>query len=326
MSTAFRSVLAEPEQMPLFEFAVDLTKLRTACEVIMGASRAANTEIAYRSSWKAFRQWCASAGRSSLPCSADTLLLWATELIESGKRISTVRVKLSGVAAHHMAECLPSPFDDRCRLLLSNSARLKRERPTRKRAITVGQLQRMISVDGSGPALLRDRAISTLGFALGWRRSELSSLDMGDVRIEARGVIVTLGASKTDQLGEGRVVAIPRTGRLTCPVAALEKWIKVRGHFSGPIFTQVRNGLVTRDRLSGRAICCVIHRMILAIGEDPSEYGAHSLRAGMITAAAEAGATDLTIMSRSGHRSVATILGYIRPTEGFRRDALAGVL
>jgi integrase len=314
--------------MVLFDFGLDLPRLRAACEVIMGASKAPNTELAYASAWRCFTAWCRAAGRRPLPASADTLMLWAVDLIEQGRRMKTVRVKLCGVAARHVAAGFDSPFDDRCKLLLSNSARLKREKRRCKRAISVGQLQRMLALPGSGAAWIRNRAIAALGFAMGWRRSELAVLDLADVRVDCRGVVVTLGASKADQSGaRGRVVSIPRTNNATCPVAALEAWLKVRGSFSGPLFVRVRrHGFVTIDRLGGTAICVVIKDWVAALGEDPREYGAHSLRAGMITAAAEAGATDLAIMQRSGHRSLQTVADYVRPLEGFRRDALAGVL
>jgi integrase len=326
MSTAFRTARAEPEQLVLFEFGVDLPRLRAACEVIMGASKAANTEAAYRSAWRGFSSWCRAAGRSDLPATADTCMLWAADLIDKGRRLATVRVNLSGVAARHVAEGLQSPFDERCRTFLSNSARLKREKRRFKCAITVEQLRSMLALPGEGQVHARNRAVLAMGFALGWRRSEIASLDLSDVRLEKRGVVVTLGASKSDQTGKGRVVSIPRTGNPTCPVAALEAWLRVRGAFRGPLFVQMRHGYITQNRLGSATICTIIQYWIAAIGEDPSAYGAHSLRAGMITAAAEAGASEISIMQRSGHRSVATVTGYVRPADGFRRDALAGVL
>jgi len=316
-----------PEQMTLFDLGVDVRGLMSKCEVIMQASKAANTERAYGSAWRAFKRWCKAAGRRALPASEETCLLWATDLLDQGRRIATVRVKLSGLAARHAGEGLPSPFGVRCRLFLSNSQRIKREKPRRKKAVTVEHLRSVLAAPLVSALDSRNLAIFVLGFALGWRRSELSSLDLSDLLVDRRGVVVTLGRSKTDQSGvRGRVVAIPRTPNPTCPVAALEAWLNVRGAFRGPLFTQMRYGLVSRERLGDRAICTVIQQMLSRIGEDPREYGAHSLRAGMITAAAEAGATEFAIMQRSGHRSVATVIDYIRPVDGFRRDPLATVL
>lgn len=70
----------------------------------------------------------------------------------------------------------------------------------------------------------------------------------------------------------------------------------------------------------------VLKRALRLIGEDPDSFGAHSLRAGFVTAAAEAGASEISIIQRTGHRSVATVLGYVRPAQVFRSNPIAGVL
>ena len=41
-------------------------------------------------------------------------------------------------------------------------------------------------------------------------------------------------------------------------------------------------------------------------------YAGHSLRAGLATSAAEAGASERSIMNQTGHRSVAMVRKYIR--------------
>ena len=53
---------------------------------------------------------------------------------------------------------------------------------------------------------------------------------------------------------------------------------------------------------------------------------AHSLRAGCVTAAARAGAPVAAIMARTGHRSIGTVMQYVRPASAFDLDPLRGVL
>lgn len=48
-----------------------------------------------------------------------------------------------------------------------------------------------------------------IGFAAGFRRSELVGLNCEDVAFVRRGVLVTLRRSKTDKTGKGREIAIP---------------------------------------------------------------------------------------------------------------------
>ncbi len=53
-------------------------------------------------------------------------------------------------------------------------------------------------------------------------------------------------------------------------------------------------------------------RSIVAIGGDPKAYGAHSLRAGMITTAIKNGVSMSRVMAQSGHRSVGVLVTYDR--------------
>ena len=62
---------------------------------------------------------------------------------------------------------------------------------------------------GEGVKDARDRALLLIGFAGGFRRSEIVALDCDDVERVRQGLIVTLRRSKTDQEGAGRKVGIP---------------------------------------------------------------------------------------------------------------------
>lgn len=324
------SLPAGPDQLVLFDAGVDVARLRRAREVLLLANKAANTEAAYRSAWRLFCRWCLDAGRVSLPATPETVSLYVMALLESRYRLQTIRVRLAGLADRHVAGGFATPVDDTVRLLLSNAARTLRERSQGKAAITIDHVRRVAALCRSGDAKsVRDHAIFMAGFALGWRRSELSSLDAADVSFRgSRGVVVSLGASKTDQVGRGRVVVLPCGAcALTCPVRALRSWMDVRGGWRGPLFCRFDGQRrMLRARLGASAVCLVIQDLLRAIGEDASAYGAHSLRAGMVTAAAENGSGEVAIMQRTGHRSVATVLEYVRPAQGFRVDPLAGVL
>jgi integrase len=63
-----------------------------------------------------------------------------------------------------------------------------------------------------------------------------------------------------------------------------------------------------------------------AAGLDASTFGAHSLRAGYITTAAERGADLARIMDQSGHRDPKTVVGYIRRANAFKDHSGSGFL
>lgn len=80
------------------------------------------------------------------------------------------------------------------------------------------------------------------------------------------------------------------------------------------------------SRLTTQAVADIIKRYAEAAGLDPMLFGAHSLRAGFITTAAERGADMARIMDVSGHRDPRTVVGYIRRANAFKDHAGGGFL
>jgi site-specific recombinase XerD len=79
------------------------------------------------------------------------------------------------------------------------------------------------------------------------------------------------------------------------------------------------------ERLSDKSIANVVKSAAKAAGLDAARYAGHSLRAGLATSAAAAGASERSIMAQTGHRSVAMVRRYIRSGELFRENAAAAV-
>jgi integrase len=74
------------------------------------------------------------------------------------------------------------------------------------------------AAEGQGTRAIRDRAILALGLAAALRRSELVALEWRDVEMVDKGLKLTLRHSKTDQEGEGQVIAVP-SGKTLKPVS-----------------------------------------------------------------------------------------------------------
>jgi integrase len=174
---------------------------------------------------------------------------------------------------------------------------------------------------------LRDRALLLLGFAGAFRRSELVSLDVEDLEFSRAGLVVRLRRSKTDQEGQGRRIGVPRGQRAeTCPLMALQAFLKAASIESGPLFRGVnRHGQLLQGRLSDRAVALVVKRRVEAVGLDPERFAGHSLRAGLATSAAAAGASERAIAKQTGHKSMAVLRRYIRDGDLFRDNAAAAV-
>jgi integrase len=323
------AAVPEPVQSCLFDSGIDVTRLKDAREKLMQARKAPNTERAYAHSWQQFERWCKEAGRPAMPATSETVSLFVAWCLEQSYRLYTIRLRLTAIAAMHKQARHASPVSPEVRQLVQAAARLKAEEPGGKTALTPQQLRRICDrLDPAVPRDVRDRAILLLGFASGWRRSELAALRLADIRFEPKkGLVLKLRRSKTDQEGRGRTVGIHFGKRKeTCPVRSLEAWLQVRGEWRGPLFTRLtKSGDVMHVGLAGESFLDIVKRCLELIGVDPTDYGAHSLRSGMITASAEAGADAAAIMSRTGHRSLQTLIGYIRPAQAFHSNPLANV-
>jgi integrase len=179
--------------------------------------------------------------------------------------------------------------------------------------------------------VLRDRAILLLGFAIAGRRGELTRLVWDDVRFVDEGLVLTLRRSKTDLDGRGTTVGVP-WGRsvLTCPVRAMSAWQERMLHQLGDgytgatrVFVKVgRAGRITAaEPLSNEAITMVVKRRMAAAGIE-GHWGGRSLRAGLISTAADLDVALELIAKQSRHASLDSLIRYIRNEDVFRRNAV----
>jgi len=235
------------------------------------ASKSASTIRGYRIDAAIFRAWCGARGLCPLPASPETIATFlaceafpdaaeriaaamagagsktVAEIIEgaitsdaaTGAAISTISRRVSAIRFEHRAAGF-SELPTNSELVRATMAGIRRavgpKRPRRRKApATVDRLRTMVSeirTDKLGG--LRDRALVLLGFAMAARRSELVALRVEDLEESAEGLRITIRVSKTDQDGQGQLVAVPRGGAL-CPVEAVRVWREAAGIQSGPL-------------------------------------------------------------------------------------------
>jgi site-specific recombinase XerD len=301
-------------------------------------SRAANTRRAYASDWQAFAAWCAGAGLEALPAAPETIALYLADQAQH-LAVGTLGRRLVAITAAHRAA--GHQLDTRHAAIRETLAGIKRTHGTAqqgKAPAVVAELRRMVEAQGDDLAGIRNRAILLLGFAGAFRRSEIAGLDLADLAFTADGLVVTLRRSKTDQEGAGRRVGVPYGSTpATCPVRSMRAWLDAAGITSGAVFREIGTGgqLVAAytdaagrqrgERLSDKSIANVVKAAAKAAGLDAARYAGHSLRAGLATSAAAAGASERSIMAQTGHRSVNMVRRYIRSGELFRENAAAAV-
>ena len=286
-----------------------------------------NTIRAYESDWRQFEAWCDERGLELLPARAEAVATYLAVLAQAGRADSTIGRHLAAIGWQHRqrGEVPPTSRDDRMVIAdtLAGIRREQRVRPSaRKAAITARELAAMIAAAGrEGTRSIRDRAIMALGLAAALRRSELVALEWRDVELVDKGLKLTLRHSKTDQEGEGQVIAVP-AGKTLKPVERLQAWLAVRGGGAGPLFYQIDpQGQLTDMRMSDRSIARLIQKYAGRVGLNPESVAGHSLRAGFLTEASRAGATIAKMQEVSRHKKVEVLLGYVRSAELFEDHA-----
>lgn len=291
-------------------------------EDLVHRSIAESSRTAYLSDLRLFAEW-----GGTMP--ATPAIIAGYIAAHAGKlAVATITRRVATLSKAHQAMGGENPCQSA--LVKATLQGLRRKHGTaQKQAKALTREDLFATLDAMGDSLknTRDRALLLLGFAGGFRRSEVVGLDVADIENVRQGIIITLRQSKTDQEGAGRKIGIPHGRTRHCPVAAVMNWLTRSGITEGAIFRPItRHGQLQPERLSGDAVSEVIRERIAAAGMDPEGYSGHSLRAGFATSAAQAGASTLKIRAQTGHASDAMLSRYIRDGELFVGNAAGAVL
>lgn len=317
-------------------------------ESYVGRASAEATLRAYRSDWALFSAWCAESGYRALPASPATAAAFLTLLAERGwappapagarqtepRPLSraTIGRRLAAIVFAHRAAGLEPPTSqpDAARLDKAMRAirREKRGLPQAKKRAADGDvlrdMLRAIATDNLRGH--RDRALLAVGMAGALRRSELVAIRCEHVSEDARGLLIRIPSSKTDQEGHGHVVAIP-DGRRLQPVAHYRAWLDRAGITEGPVFRKLTpQGRLTAKPMSAHGAALVVKQAAAAAGYDPAAFSGHSLRAGFLTEAGRQNASLFKMREHSRHASIDMVAEYVRDHERFREHAGEGFL
>ena len=271
------------------------------------ASHGTGTQRAYMTAWRQWCDWCAEQDTHPLQAAEEVYCDWLAARADAGAATGSLRVAAAAVRHGYKLAGVAWIGGYRTQMVMAGIVRSKRGRTKRQASPATAEV-----IKAMLPHVLSrcHRALLLIGYGAALRRSELMGLDLADVEIEARGVLVTIRHSKTDQEGRGEVRAIAR-GRVGFdPVEALEAWLAVRGDRPGPLFGAMIGGVP--QRYIDQQVSRVVAGAAAAAGL-PGNWSSHSLRAGMITDAARLGSSLESIARHARHKRLDTTAGYIRP-------------
>jgi len=309
------------------ELVTDLKNLELETLKNLRSSKAANTLRAYKADFKDFSAFCLKNGLSSMPTEPKILSLYLTYLSATSK-FSTLKRRIASISVIHKIK--GHYLDTKHPIIMENLHGIKRVKGTNQKAkkpLLINNLKQIIDVidqyitycglsemqkSKSVGNKIRDKAIILIGFAGGFRRSELVNIDYEDVEFVPEGIKIFIKRSKTDQSGEGMIKAIPYfDNKIYCPVLALKHWIE---------FSEINLGKIFE--ISDKSVSLIIKKYASLAGLDPNKYGGHSLRSGFATSAAESGVEERNIMAMTGHKTTQMVRRYIQEANLFKNNAL----
>ena len=279
------------------------------------SSKAANTLRAYKADYKDFALFCIKHGFKSMPTEAKVVSLYLTYLSKKSK-FSTLKRRLASISVVHKLS--GHYIDTKHPMITENLMGIKRVKGTHQKAkkpILINDLKSIINIidkDKNEKRRIKNRTLILVGFAGGFRRSELVEILYEDIDFVTEGAKIFVRRSKTDQSGEGMTKGIPYFSNPEyCPIVSLKKWIEKSEIKSGKIFD-----------ISDKSVALIVKKYAGLAGLDSNKYSGHSLRSGFATSTAELGAEERSIMAMTGHKTTQMVRRYIQEANLFKNNAL----
>ncbi len=304
----------------------DLKELEESTINNLKISKAKNTLRAYKADFNHFSSFCIDNNVKYLPSDPRIVSLYLTKLAKTSK-YSTLKRRLASISIIHKLK--GHYLDTKHPIIMENLHGIKRtigSRQFSKKPILINDLKLIIKVINEEnienkknikkkkEEKLRNKALILLGFAGGFRRSELVNIHYEDIEFVTEGLKILVKKSKTDQAGEGIIKAIPYfANKEFCPVLGLKEYLenKLDSFNTGKIFN-----------ISDKLVALILKKYSKLAGLDPSKYAGHSLRSGFATTAAEFGAEERNIMAMTGHKTTQMVRKYIQEANLFKNNAL----
>jgi integrase len=318
----------------------------------MAEALSERTRAAYGYWWRVFTGWCDAHGRQALPASPETVAAWMTALADgtdTGRPLARASINQALAAVTLAHRHAGHAFDRKHRVISmtwSGISRVKALVEVERQAapFLAADVRDLLAIlNTARPIGCRNAALLTLGFGAALRRSELVGLDWqelgcgtGFVRIDERGILITLARSKASQ-DKAETVVIPRADFLPA-CEALEAWAaRVPLQPGEPVFRAVNNrNVIAAERLTAHSVSRIVKRAMGQIArkrgktiEEAKEmvrrYSGHSLRAGFVTSAAAVDVPALRIAGHTRHASLEMVSRYCREADKYSKSALKGM-
>lgn len=296
--------------------AAGLDGLVERARALMENARSAVTRSGYARDFAAYQLFCRAHGLPAMPLSGPVVALYLADC-STRLRTATIARRIAAIAdaARRSGSSTEALRSFVVRETWKGIRRTLGIAPVVKSPLLAAAVRDLVRACPETMLGMRDRVLVLVGFAGGFRRSELTAIGLDQLTFASDAVTISVPRSKADQEGEGRTVTLRRaSSKETCPVAAIEAWVRGAGIKDGLLLRSVDRqgrvgGGINPDSIA-RILKRAAARAHLAI--DLSAIAGHSLRAGLVTQASLDGISPLAVMEVTGHRTMAVVKRYFR--------------
>lgn len=291
-----------------------------------------NTRNTYRKQFRYFVEWCSKHGVTVAGDTAiwpELLASHVEDLHHSGYRLDTIKARVRAVAAFHKEQqahnqqagkpVISSPAGHPIVTKLLKGAKNNiagREQASgdfsqskrKAEALWIEDLASICSkIDTTSLVGKRDLALVLVGWAGGFRRSELVGLQTTDVKRTEWGFLVTARNTKTKKTVT-KQIRREAEHNLWCPARALEGWLTSAGITEGHLFRSFNmDGMnkkkplvMTNKPLPDKCIETLVKKLASLAGLRPGKWSAHSLRRGYVSQHLAWGVSELAVRRQAG--------------------------
>ncbi|WP_405750025.1 tyrosine-type recombinase/integrase [Streptomyces sp. NBC_00012] len=330
------------------ETALRLLEAERVADAIREMAQSANTNRTYDNGHDAWARFCAAHQLPPSEPTRGTLATYAAWLLTNGRKTpgpggATGYAKTSAIA--YLTGAIVRLRDQGCEIskktaaeayealeaahtkMVKDGVRVKGRGQAQH--IDPAALEQIVRATDTTPTGLRDRALILMGWNLAARASELAGLLADDVDLTTRGMKVHILAGKTTHSVRSPAIAADPTDPALCPVRAWTDWRQAlalaepeRSAATGaPAFHAIDRWGNIGGGMSPQAVTNAIGRAADRAGI-PVRVTEHSLRAGLATAARDAGGDSLVIAEQGGWAKNSTaMLGYMRRADEYTDNA-----
>ena len=252
---------------------------------------APNTLSAYRRDLRQYVEFL--EGREPQPDLIDEYLGW---LSEQGYARSTITRKVSAVRGFHRFELVEGTADSDPTVFIDPPKRTQ----ALPKALSVEEILGLLdSIGTSDRAGIRDAALLEFMYATGCRVTEAVGVDLNDLDLVDRVVMLT---------GKGRKQRLVPVGGAA--ISAIRAWLPVRlelARHTDAVFVNLRGTRLTRQGVFG-----IVRKRAKQVGIAPDRISPHVLRHSAATHMVEGGADLRTVQEMLGHANVSTTQIYTK--------------